>query len=136
MLRLTYLMMALLFAGVLAFTGCNKDDDDHNDHNHIEITILSPGDNETVSDPSNVKIHIKFEADDELHDIEIKLHPENDASDLIIDFDIHTHQKTYEFETMVDLSGYPAGTEFELDIDACEDEACTKKESKHIHFKI
>ena len=136
MLRLTYWMMLLLFGGAVLFTGCDKDDDDHNDHNHIEITILSPGDNETVSDPANVKIHIKFEADDELHDIEIKLHPENDASNLIIDFDVHIHQKTYEFETTVDLSGFPAGTEFELDIDACEDENCTAKESKHIHFKI
>ncbi len=134
--RFSYFFGVLLASAVLVFSACNKDDDEHGDHNHIEITIISPTANQTVADPSAVEVRIAFEADDELHDIEIKLHPVDDASDLIIDFEVHTHQKTYEFHTVVDLSSYPAGTEFELDIDACEDEACTEKESKHIHFSI
>lgn len=136
MLKMTYLMMLALFTGAILFTGCDKEDDDHHDHNHTEITILSPSDNETVADPTNVKIHVKFEADEELHDIEIKLHPEDDAADLIIDFDGHSHEKTYEFETTVNLSAYPAGTTFKLNVDACEDHECSEKENKHIHFKI
>lgn len=131
-------LFLLIFAlGALTFLGCNDDDDDH-DHgdNDITITFLEPGDGETVADASDVHIHVRVEASDENHELEIKLHPDDDVSDLIIDFDQHTHDKVVDFEQDIDLSAYPAGTKFHLEVEACKDHDCEDTVFADIEFSI
>jgi hypothetical protein len=130
-------LLLMLAAGVTAtFTSCDKDDDHDHDHNEITIRILEPKANEKVADASDVHIHIEVEASDENHEVEIKLHPKGDSSDKIIDYDKHTHDKKFVFEQDVDLSSYPAGTVFHLEIEACVDHDCKEKVEKHIDFSI
>lgn len=130
--NLFFLLLAVGLATAVA--SCDKDDDD--DKNKITISILEPKANEVISNPADVHIHIEIEASDENHEVEIVLYAHGDSNNKIIDFDQHAHDKKIVFAQDVDLSSFPAGTEFHLEVEACIDEDCTKKEDKHIDFSI
>ncbi len=136
----SYFLFFLAF-GVLAFSGCNNDDDE-DDHMHednkVTITILEPAADEVVADASDVHIHIKFEATDENHEVEINLHTEDDPSTSIAPFPIdeHDHDQVIEKVYDLDLSSYPAGTEFHLEVSACEDHDCESKANADVEFSI
>ncbi len=128
------LTISTLFAFLLATAfSCKKEE-----HNHIEIEFMSPANDATVANAAAVNIKIKFTADDDLHDIEIVL--EEEASKAKIapfnPMKFHKHEKTHTVDETVNLSSYPAGTEFHLEVEACEDHDCKEKVKKHIHFKI
>jgi hypothetical protein len=112
-------------------SSCHKHDDID-----VTIDIISPVANQVMANPAEVLFNIIFTASGELHDIEIKVYPKDNPQDLILDFDLHEHKKVYEFTETRDLSSYPAGTTFVLDVDAYRDEEGTKKETKKIEFKI
>jgi hypothetical protein len=126
-------LLPLFAAGSLLLTACEKDD---HDHNHIEIEFLEPTNDQTVSDASDVHIHVRFTADEENHNVALVLHPEGDASDVILELDQHDHDQVVDLEADVDLSGYPAGTEFHLEAEACEDHDCAEVVTADIHFSI
>ncbi len=132
------LFFLALAATALTFFGCDNDDDDPHAHgdNEITIRILEPADGEVVADASDVHIHIEIEASDENHEVEIVLHPDEDVNDKIIDFDKHEHDKVITFEQDVDLSGYPSGTGFHLEVEACKDHDCEEKEFGEVEFSI
>lgn len=130
------LLFGLLALGILTWTGCDKEEHDHHDHNDITIHILKPSPDEVVADPSNVEIHIEFEATEGLEEIEIVLYAHEEHENKIIDFDIHTHENTYEFREEADLSSYPSGTEFHLEVSVCEDHDCTESIHKHLNFSL
>ncbi|MCB9267637.1 MAG: hypothetical protein H6558_21650 [Lewinellaceae bacterium] len=127
-----------LAATALTFVGCNKDDEEPHMHgdNEITIRILEPGADEVIADASDVHIHIEIEASDENHEVEIVLHPEGDVNDKIIDFGKHEHSKVITFEQDVDLSSYPSGTGFHLEVEACKDHDCAEKEFADVEFSI
>lgn len=118
---------------MLAASSCKKDD-----HNHVEVEFLSPMDEATVANPAAVNIKIKFTAEEELHDIEITLKKEGDSVAIapFSPMHVHDHEKTITIDETVNLSSYPAGTEFHLEVEACEDHDCEEKVTKSIHFKI
>ena len=130
------LFVGLLIAGA-GFVGCNTEDDDH-DHAHVTITFDEPMNDEVIplANADDVHIHIEFVSDEEVHDIEIELHPEGDESDMIIAHDHHAHAMNYTFMQDVDLSSYPAGTEFHLGAKAYTDHDGTEFESADIHFEL
>lgn len=131
--RFSYLFT--LVALGLFVTSCNKDDD-HNHDNKITITIEEPTNGATIAiaDCAEVHVHVEIEATDENHEVEIVLHPEGNTSDKIIDFDKHQHDKKIEFEQEVNLCNYPAGTCFHLEVVACVDHDCDKKETADAEF--
>lgn len=124
--------LPVLALGAVVFASSCKDDE----HNHIDIMFLEPGNDETVADASDVHIHVRFEAEMENHNVEVKVHPEGDPSDLIVDVDMHEHDQVVDIEVDVDLSAYPAGTEFHVEAVACEDHDCAETVEDDIHFKI
>lgn len=127
----------LLALTVLTFTACDDKEDDHlHDDNEITINILEPGDDETIADAADVHIHIEIEATAENHNVDIILHPEGDLSDKIIEQNIHEHDKKLSFEQDIDLSSYPAGTEFHLEVEACKDHDCEEKVFEDVEFSI
>ncbi len=126
-------LLPVLALGAVVFTSSCKDDEDHN---HIDIMFLEPGNDETVADASDVHIHVRFEAEMENHNVEVRLNPEGDATDLILDIDQHDHDAVVDIEADVDLSAYPAGTEFHVEAVACEDHDCGETVESDIHFKI
>ena len=107
-------------------------------HEDIDVTIdiISPVANQVMTNPAEVLFNIIFTASGELHDIEIKVYPKDNPQDLILDFDLHEHKKVYEFTETRDLSSYPEGTTFVLEVDAYRDEEGTKKETQKIEFRI
>ena len=133
-LKNTFLL--LLALGALSFLGCNKDDDDDHGASDITITFLEPGDGEVLANAAEAHIHIRIEASEENHDVKIVLHPDGDVNDKILDFDLHEHDKVIDFEQDVDLSAYPAGTKFHLEVEACKDHDCEEKEFADIEFSI
>lgn len=135
---LKYSSLLMLALSVMIFTGCDEDDDHDHDHDHNEITIniLEPGADEVVADASDVHIHIEIEATEDNHDIDIILHPDGDVSDKIIDEHMHDHDKKVVFEQDYDLSSYPAGTKFHLEVEACKDHDCEEKEFADVEFSI
>lgn len=134
MLKYSWLLMLAL--AVTVFTGCDKDDDHDHGDNEITINILEPGADEVIADASDAHVHIEIEATEDNHDIDIVLHPEGDISDKIIDMHIHDHDKKITFEQDIDLSSYPAGTEFHLEVEACKDHDCEEKEFADVEFSI
>lgn len=130
----------LFFSSLLILSACNNDDDDHDhdDHNEITITFLAPSPDQVIpmSEANAVVISIEVEASDENHEVEIELHPESDTGDKIIDDDEHTHDKVFKYDHVVDLSSYPSGTEFHLEVTACLDHNCEETTSSDIEFKI
>jgi hypothetical protein len=132
--------LLLLFAfGALTFTACNDDDDDVEPTpavNEITIRFLEPTADEVIADASDVHIHIEIEATDENHEVEIVLHPDGDLDDKIIDFDKHEHDQLITFEQDIDLSAYPSGTKFHLEVEAYKDHDGEEKEKADIEFSI
>jgi hypothetical protein len=115
----------------IVFFSCTKE------HNHVNIEFLSPVDNATVADPSTVNLKIKFTAEVELEGIEVKLMEDSTGASIapFNPMNIHEHVKEYTLDETVNLSSYPAGTEFHLDVTACENHDCSEKVTKSIHFK-
>ena len=124
-----------LALAVFGFVGC--EDDDH-DHGKATITFDEPMIDEVISlaNANDVHIHIEFVWDGEGHGYEVKLHPDGDVNDLIINYDEHNHESSATFMQDVDLSSYPAGTEFHLEAKACEDHDCDEFEESSIHFSL
>jgi hypothetical protein len=130
MKKIIYLAFGISLSAISLFS-CKKE------HNHVEIEFLSPVDNATVTDPSAVNIKIKFTAEEELHDIEVKLTEETTGTAIapFVPLEIHEHEMVYTLDDTVNLSSFPAGTEFHLEVSACEDHDCAEKVTKSIHFK-
>ncbi|MEM9991745.1 MAG: hypothetical protein AAF738_08275 [Bacteroidota bacterium] len=128
----------LLLASTVSFVACDEDDDHDHDHgdNEITITIEEPTNDETIAlaDCADVHIHIDITATDETHEIEVKLHPEGDTDNLILDIDKHDHQQELTIEESVDLCQFESGTCFHLEVAACTDHDCDKKETAEVEF--
>lgn len=132
MIRLNQLLGWLVMLGVLVLTACNQDD-----IASAEIEFEEPTAGEVVADASDVHVHVHFTATSgELYDVEVKLHPDGNVDDMIVDEDEHVHSDEYVFMDDLDLSGYPAGTEFHLEAKACLDEDCESTEMGDIEFSI
>lgn len=118
-----------------ALSSCNKEEDDHN---HIDIAFLEPFNDQsfTGAEAANVHIHVRFTAEVENEAIVLRLYPESDPTDLILNLDVHEHDAVIDIEEDVDLSAYPAGTEFHLEAEACEDHECTEVVTADIHFTV
>lgn len=127
--------LPLFVLGLFTLSGC----DDH-DHGDVTITFLHPTNDEEIpmSQASNVEIHIKFEWEGGGGEgVTVKLVAENQTNDVIIDFTVDQHNSVYEFDEHVNLSTYPAGTEFHLDAKACGDHDCnTFVKEASIHFEL
>ncbi len=132
--RSFFLLLLATFS--LTIVSCDKDDDHGHEDNEITIRILEPAADEVVNDASSVHIHVEVEATDENHEIEIVLHPEGDTADKIIDFDKHDHDQVIVFEQEVDLSAYPSGQGFHLEVEACVDHDCEEKVTADVEFSI
>jgi hypothetical protein len=117
------------------FSSCGDDDEPIPT---IEIEFEEPTAGEVVADASDVHIHIHLHAMNgaEVGDLEVELHPDDDASDKIIEYDEHIHMEEYDFEQDIDLSGYPSGTEFHLEVKVCGDHDCELSASDDIEFSI
>lgn len=131
------LLLAFLTGAFMTFTtGCDKDDHDH-DHEHenknITIEIVSPASGSQVSDASSVLFHVKFSADEELHEYKVEV-TEKGKTEKILDIKGHEHEKTHEVKETRDLSSFPAGTEFELKASSCYDHDCERVETRTISF--
>jgi len=130
--------MLLLALAALTFTACEEEDDHDHDHgdNDITINFLEPGDGETVADAADVHIHIDVEATEENHNVDIILHPDGDIDDIILKQNIHEHDQKISFEQDINLSMYPAGTKFHLEVEACKDHDCEDVVFEDIEFSI
>ncbi|MCB0638604.1 MAG: hypothetical protein KDC54_18365 [Lewinella sp.] len=128
------LLWLALATTALLFSACEKEEE-HGD-NEVTIRILEPADNEVVADASLVHLHLEVEATDENHDIDIALYPVGDSGNKIIDQNIHDHDKLITFEQDVDLSGFPSGTAFLLEVEACTDHDCAQTEFADVTFSI
>ncbi len=130
MKKIIFFAFGISLSAVLFFS-CKKE------HNHVDIEFLSPMDNDSVTNSSAVNIKIKFTAEEELEGIEVKL-MEHTSGNSIAPFnplEIHEHVKEYILDDTVNLSSYQTGTEFHLEVKACENHDCTEKVTKSIHFK-
>ena len=132
--NIKFYYLSLFIALGLFVTSCDEDEDDTS--NKITITIEEPIDGTTITNcPDGLQhIHIDVEASVENHEIEIILHPEGDVDDKIIDSDLHDHDKLVTFSQDVDLCGYPAGTCFHLEVEACVDHDCEEKVTADVEF--
>lgn len=138
-MKINTLLLLVFALGALTFTACDNDDEDDTPTpagNEITIRILEPMADEVIADASEVHIHIEVEASDENHEVEIVLHPDGDLDDKIIDFDKHDHDQLITFEQDIDLSGYPSGTKFHLEVEAYKDHDGEEKEKADIEFSI
>ncbi len=137
MKRFTFLAFLLAAAtATVFFTGCSDDDDETSMGNQITINILEPADGEVMADATMVHVHVEFEATDENHNVEILIHKEGDVSDVAFEWDKHEHDQKIIFEEDIDLSSYPAGTEFHMEVEACIDHDCNEKEFADVEFSI
>lgn len=128
-------LLPVIAFGVMTISAC---DDDH-DHGDVTITFLHPANNETIplAQAGDVEIHVKFEWEDGGEGVVVQLVAENQTNDVIIDFVIDQHERVFEFEQGVNLSSYPAGTEFHLEAKACADHDCEEiAKEADIHFTI
>ena len=132
MIRLNQLLGMLVLLSALVLTACNQEE-----IAAVEIEFEEPMAGEVVADASDVHIHVHFRATSgEFHEVEVMLHPDGDVSDMIIEFDQHEHTDDFVFEQELDLSSYPAGTEFHLEAKACLDHDCESVEEGDIEFSI
>jgi hypothetical protein len=131
-LRFLFLLLGGLTA--LSFAGCDKDDD--HDDNEITIRILEPAANAVIEDAANVNIRVEVEATDENHGVEIVLYPDGDPNNKLLDSDLHEHDELLSFEQGIDLSSFPSGQKFHLNVEACVDHDCEEKKTAEVEFSI
>lgn len=125
------LFTALGMGLTLLFVSCHKHEDID-----VEINVVSPAAGQVVVNPQTTLFQIVFTGSGELHDIRIKVYPKNNPADRVIDFDQHEHTRTYTFSETRDLSLYPAGSIFVLDIEADKDEEGKEIKSLKQEFSI
>jgi hypothetical protein len=102
-----------------------------------EIIFETPTAGAVVADPNQVNLQVRVTTSgDELHDLEITLTPQENPDDLILEFDGHEHEADYVFMESRNLSGYPAGTVFQLAVEACLDHDCETLIEDAITFSI
>ena len=127
-LKLTFSL--LLMASLVIFsTGCHKDEENKT----LGIEIVSPADGSKISNASNVEFHVKFTADEGLHEYNVKV-TEKGKAEKILDSKGHKHEKSAEIKENRDLSSFPDGTVFELTATSCFDHDCKKVETKIVSF--
>ncbi len=114
-----------------ACMGCHGHDDGNNT---ILIDILRPGEGEVIANPSKTDLWVNFTATGELHEIEIELYQKDEREEKIFYFEKHVHDKNLEFRESIDLSSFPKGTFFDLEIKACLDEKCNSFIKEEISF--
>lgn len=107
----------LLALAALTTTSCTKDDDDHDNENEITIQFISP-ENGGIIDGSNVNILVRLSATLSLYDVELVLHPKGDDDNKLLDIDLHNHVKELDLQETLDLSSFPSGTVFVLEVEA------------------
>jgi len=133
MKKFNFFFLLTIAAVGLLVTGC-KSDDEESETNAITITIEEPINGETITDCSDVHVHIEIVATDENHSVEVVLHPEGDVDNKILDIDMHEHDKDIDIEQEVDLCSFAAGTCFHLEVEACVDHDCEVKETADVEF--
>lgn len=106
-----------LMLSLVALVSCNKDDDDHNHENEITIQFISPENGVTVNG-SDLNILVRLSATISLYDIELVLHPKGDDDNKLLDLDFHNHVKELDIQETLDLSTFPSGTVFVLEVEA------------------
>lgn len=134
MRNLKSLVLLFSIVAVLA-VGCKKEDHDH-DHDDIKISFVSPGDGEVIDNSNIVKVDIRIESEHELHEIEIEMYAHGVEELKLIDEDLHVHENEYVFYQELDLSLFPSGTHFHLNVTVCEDHDCEKTHKKGIEFSL
>ena len=132
MKKFNVLFACLLAVSVIGLSSCSKDEE----NNSITIRMISPTSGQKVADPKNVLVKVEVEASDENHEVEVYLYAHGASDSKIIDKHIHDHDKVVKFEQAVDLSSFPAGTDFHLKVEACSDHDCEAKVEKEIEFSI
>ncbi len=132
MRNLKNLVLLLSIVSILA-TACKKDDHHHDD---VKITFVSPKDGDQIENKNNVKVDIRFESEHELHEIEIEMYAHGAEELKLIDEDLHVHEKEYTFNHELDLSLFPSGTHFHINVTVCEDHDCEESHKKGIEFSL
>lgn len=128
---LKLILSILLFStSVFINSGCHKHEEDNKS---LGIEIVSPTDGSKITNASNVEFHVKFTADEELHEYKVVV-TEKGKTEKILDKKEHKHQKSAEIKENRDLSSYPDGTVFELTASSCFDHDCEKIDTKIITF--
>lgn len=112
-----------MFVFLLQLSSCSDDDDVLED---VTIEFINPTDGQQF-DLADVEVFVfnaKVTADKDLHDIFFRAFPTNDPSDMIVDRKTHRHDKEIELNYERDLSAYPSGTEFTIEVEVCIDHDC------------
>jgi len=125
-----FLPIFFISSAVFINTGCHKDD---KENKSLGIEIVSPTDGSKITNASNMVFHVKFTADEGLHEYTVVV-TEKGKSEKILNTKGHKHEKSAEIKENRDLSSYPDGTVFELTASSCYDHDCEKIESKTITF--
>jgi len=126
-ISLLQILLSLTF--LIPSESCKKEK--HEDH-EVSIKILSPSQGATVTNP--FLLHINFNSDEEIHDIEVKIRKSNAGSSEpnAFEFSTHTHEKYFELKDSIFIP-VSSLTTFELKAQAGEESH--RSESK-INFSI
>ncbi len=129
--------VALIFLSiVLAFTSCDKTEE--GGENEIIITVIQPTNQEIVDKSLPVELKVDFEASKSLHDINLLILSQDSLMVEVLRWEGHFHQKFYSFSETLDLSGFPSGTEFKWEIEACISHECNPEDfiRENIFFTV
>jgi len=114
MLRFGKMSFVLLIV-VLALS-CNKDSDDCN----VGINITEPINGSSISDPSSVNVQIIFTGSSgNVNDLSIQVFPVDNPSDFIVNTSSKPNTRIHIENQLLDLSGYPSGSEFRIEAVGC-----------------
>jgi hypothetical protein len=108
---------------LLQVTSCNKEDTLED----VTINFINPfnGQEIDLANAEEFQFNIVVTADKDLHDIFFTAFPTNDPSDKVVDIKRHRHDTEIEIVQIRDLSSYPSGTEFTIEIEVCVDHDCS-----------
>lgn len=105
-------------------TSCN--DDDVLEDVNINFVYPTNGQQIDLADAEEFEFKVVVTADKDLHDIFFRAFPTENPSDMVVDIKRHRHDTEIEITQVRDLSAYPSGTEFTIEVDVCIDHDCDK----------
>lgn len=109
---------------VIQLTSCS--DEDVLEDVSINFIYPTNGQQIDLADTEEFEFKVLVTADKDLHDIFFRAFPTENPSDMVVDIKRHRHDSEIEIFQVRDLSAYPSGTEFTIEVDVCIDHDCSE----------
>ncbi|AFC24123.1 hypothetical protein [Saprospira grandis] len=131
------LSLLLLLGLFFSFSACSKEEEDIQ-ITEFQVSFISPSANETLADPANANFQLEVSTPENIHGVQVFLYLDGDSSYIAPFSPSRTPRDgdLLEINEQIDLSAFPAGSQFRLEVKGCLEHGCPQPIIQSIPFNI